>query len=90
MQNAVMDGPTNESMRPAARLYQPHERFELSAAGLEAFHRADVFKRLHDYYRHYPPRSLFNANGRALLHHLIVMQRPERVLEIGTMFAGTT
>jgi predicted O-methyltransferase YrrM len=90
MQNATMDEPTVEPMRPATPIYQPQERFEISAAGLEAFHRSNVFNRLRDYYEGYPLRSLFNTNGRALLHHLIVMQRPERVLEIGTMYAGTT
>jgi predicted O-methyltransferase YrrM len=77
-------------MRPLAPLYRAGERFDISAAGLEAWYRSDCFKRVAEFYTLYPSRSLFNDNGRALLHHLIVMQRPERVLEIGTMHAGTT
>jgi predicted O-methyltransferase YrrM len=41
-------------------------------------------------YRNYPTQSLQSDEARALLHHLIVMQRPELVLEIGTHRAGTT
>src|SRR4051812_6606661 len=77
-------------MRPLAPLYHPHERFDISAAGLEAWYRSESFKRVACFYAHYPSRSLQNDNGRALLHHLIVMRRPERVLEIGTLHAGTT
>lgn len=81
---------TIKPMRPATPLYKPGEQFEISAEGLDAFYRSDLFKRLREFYWLYPSRSLFNPSGRALLHHLIVMQKPERVLEIGTMFAGTT
>ena len=77
-------------MRSLAPLYRPNERFEITAAGLDEWYRSESFRRLVQFYTLYPPRSLYNDNGRALLHHLIVMQRPERVLEIGTMFAGTT
>lgn len=77
-------------MRPLAPLYRPSERFEISAEGLKAWHGSDCFRRVAEFYTLYPSRSLFNDNGRALLHHLIVQRRPERVLEIGTMFAGTT
>lgn len=85
-----MDDLSIKPMRPLAPLYQPGERFEISAAGLEAWHRSECFKRALDFYTFYPSRSLYNHAGRALLHHLIMMQRPERVLEIGTMHAGTT
>jgi predicted O-methyltransferase YrrM len=85
-----MDDPSIKPMRPLTPLYRPGEHFEISAAGFEAWYRSECFKRVADYYTHYPSRSLYNDNGRALLHHLIVMQRPERVLEIGTMYAGTT
>jgi predicted O-methyltransferase YrrM len=79
-----------EVFKPLTRLYGPDDHFEISAQGLEAWRQSACYRRVVDFYRHYPPRSLFNEAGRALLHHLIVMQRPERVLEIGTMFAGTT
>lgn len=85
-----MDDLSIKPMRPLTPLYRPGERFEISAAGLEAWHRSECFKRVLDFYTFYPSRSLYNHAGRALLHHLIVMQRPERVLEIGTMYAGTT
>src|SRR5215211_785477 len=85
-----MDNFQIEPPRPLAPLYRPGERIEISAAGLIEWYRSPSFKRVADFYKLYPSRSLFNDYGRALLHHLIVMQRPERVLEIGTMYAGTT
>jgi cephalosporin hydroxylase len=85
-----MDDLSIKPMRPLAPLYRPGERFAISAAGLEAWHRSECFKRVLEFYTFYPSRSLYNHAGRALLHHLIMMQRPERVLEIGTMYAGTT
>jgi predicted O-methyltransferase YrrM len=78
------------SQRPLAPLYRPDERFDISAAGLQEWYRSECFRRVAEFYAGYPVRSLFADNGRALLHHLIVMLRPERLLEIGTMFAGTT
>jgi len=78
------------SQRPLAPLYRPKECFDISAAGLQEWYRSDCFKRVFEFYAGYPERSLFSYNGRALLHHLIVMLRPERLLEIGTMYAGTT
>jgi predicted O-methyltransferase YrrM len=78
------------SQRPLAPLYRPDERFEISAAGLQEWYRSDCFRRLAAFYAGYPERSIFADNGRALMHHLIVMLRPERLLEIGTMYAGTT
>jgi predicted O-methyltransferase YrrM len=41
-------------------------------------------------YRDYPAQSLQSDEARALLHHLVVMRRPEFALEIGTYRAGTT
>ncbi|MBY0323978.1 MAG: hypothetical protein K2X72_35005 [Reyranella sp.] len=78
------------SQRPLTPLYRPGERFDISAAGLQEWYRSDCFRRVAEFYTAYPQRSLFADNGRALLHHMIVMLRPDRVLEIGTMYAGTT
>lgn len=86
---SVMDSIVG-SQRPLAPLYRPDERFEISAAGLQEWYRSDCFRRVAAFYTGYPERSLFSDNGRALLHHLIVTLRPERLLEIGTMYAGTT
>ena len=58
--------------------------------GLQEWYRSDCFRRVAEFYAGYPERSIFADNGRALMHHLIVMLRPERLLEIGTMYAGTT
>jgi hypothetical protein len=63
-------------MRPLAPLYRPGERFDISAAGLQAWYRSESFKRVGDFYAFYPSRSILSDNGRALLHHLIVMRRP--------------
>jgi predicted O-methyltransferase YrrM len=77
-------------MRPIAPLYRADERFEISRAGLAAWQASDSFARVAAFYAGYPSRALQNDNGKTLLHHLIVMQRPQRVLEIGTYQAGTT
>lgn len=77
-------------MRPLAELYQPGEQFEISQAGLLAWRDSPAFKRVFSSYRKYPEGSLQSDEARALLHHLVVMHRPERVLEIGTWQAGTT
>jgi predicted O-methyltransferase YrrM len=77
-------------MRPLGRLYQPFERFEISAAGLAEWYQSDTFERICMRYRNYPEQSLQSNEARAFLHHLIVMRRPERALEIGTFAAGTT
>lgn len=79
-----------ETMRPLAPLYRPGERFEISAAGLAAWLGSEAFRRVQSFYYHYPRNSLQSDEARALLHHLIVMRRPERVLEIGTWHARTT
>ena len=86
---SVMDSVVR-SQPPLAPLYRPDDRFDISATGLQAWYRSDCFRRVFEFYAGYPERSLFSYNGRALLHHLIVMLRPERLLEIGTMYAGTT
>jgi len=65
------------SQRPLAPLYRPDERFDISAAGLQEWYRSDCFRRVAEFYTAYPQRSLFADNGRALLHHMIVMLRPE-------------
>ena len=78
------------SQRPLRAAYRPDERFEISAAGLQEWYRSDCFRRVAAFYAGYPEHSIFADNGRALMHHLIVMLRPERLLEIGTMYAGTT
>jgi predicted O-methyltransferase YrrM len=85
-----MDDQNIKPMRPLTPLYRPDERFEISKTGLTDWLQTESFKRAQAFYSHYPPNSLQSDEARALLHHLIVMQRPERVLEIGTMFAGTT
>ena len=81
--------PSRE-IRPLAKLYEQGERFEVSQAGLIAWQASPSFNRVVSYYRNYPEGSLQSNEARAFLHHLIVMQRPERVLEIGTWHAGTT
>lgn len=78
------------SMKPLTPLYRPGERFEISKTGLIDWLGSDSFKRVQAFYYHYPPDSLQSDEARALLHHLIVMRRPERVLEIGTWHARTT
>jgi len=57
---------------------------------LLAWRASPAFERVFAAYRNYPENSLQSDEARALLHHLIVMHRPERVLEIGTWHAGTT
>ena len=80
---------TIESIKPLTPLYGSCEQFEISAAGLDAWRQSETFARVVTFYTDYPARSLQSNEARALLHHLIVMRRPERVLELGTYHAGT-
>lgn len=73
-----------------APLYQPDERFEISAEGLDAWQRSESFKRTTVFYLSYPARSLLSHASRAVLHHLVVMKRPRLALEIGTYQGGTS
>lgn len=79
-----------KSMRPLTAMYQPGERFDITADGLNAWQQSAAYQRVFGSYRNYPERSLQSDEARALLHHLIVMRKPERALEIGTYEAGTT
>jgi predicted O-methyltransferase YrrM len=85
-----MDQGTSTAPRPITPLYRPGEQFDISAQGLDAWRQSEAYKRVLAFYSHYPDRSLQSDEARAVLHHLIVMRKPERVLEIGTMYAGTT
>jgi predicted O-methyltransferase YrrM len=77
-------------VQPLVELYGPDERFDLSETGLLAWKGSPSYDRAVAFYRNYPAGSLQSDEARALLHHLVVMHRPERVLEIGTWHAGTT
>jgi predicted O-methyltransferase YrrM len=77
-------------MQSLVPLYRPGEHFEISAEGLRTWRESECFQRVFAAYRNYPPQSLQSDEARALLHHLIVMHRPEFALEIGTHRAGTT
>jgi predicted O-methyltransferase YrrM len=77
-------------MSPLVRLYQPDEKFEISEVGLEDWRRSPAFGRAVAAYHDYPQQSLISDESRALLHHLVVMRRPNRILEIGTFVLGTT
>jgi predicted O-methyltransferase YrrM len=81
--------PITETIRPPIALYRSDERFEISAAGLTAWRQSEAFARVLAFYLGYPSRSLQSDEARAFLHHLIVMRRPEHVLELGTWYAGT-
>jgi predicted O-methyltransferase YrrM len=77
-------------MQPLVSIYRPGEHFEISGEGLKTWLGSECFQRVFGSYRNYPPQSLQSDEARALLHHLIVMRRPELALEIGTYMAGTT
>jgi predicted O-methyltransferase YrrM len=77
-------------MRPLVTHYDAGEQFAISTEGLRAWRQSEAFERIFASYRDYPSRSVMSDESRALLHHLILMRRPERVLEIGTYNAGTT
>jgi hypothetical protein len=76
-------------MQSLVPLYRPGERFEISAGGLKTWLESECFQRVFGSYRNYPPQSLQSDEARALLHHLVVMHRPEFALEIGTYMVGT-
>ncbi len=77
-------------MRPLVPLCRSGERYEISQAGLTAWRSSKAFDEVFSFYRDYPSGSLQSDEARALLHHLIVTRRPERVLEIGSWSAKTT
>jgi predicted O-methyltransferase YrrM len=79
-----------KQMRPLVMHYEAGEQFDISAEGLKAWRQSQAFEKIFSSYRDYPSRSIMSDESRALLHHLILMRRPERVLEIGTYNAGTT
>ena len=85
----VADMNAIEPIKPLTPLYGSREQFEISAAGLDAWRQSEAFARVVSFYKDYPLRSLQSNEARALLHHLIVMRRPERALELGTYHAGT-
>jgi predicted O-methyltransferase YrrM len=84
-----MDAKEVEPIKPLVPLYGSREQFDISAAGLATWRRSEAFERVFAFYRNYPARSLQSDEARAFLHHLIVMRRPERALELGTYEAGT-
>jgi hypothetical protein len=85
----VADMNAIEPIMPLTPLYGSREQFDISAAGLAAWRQSETFARVVSFYKDYPLRSLQSNEARALLHHLIVMRRPERALELGTYHAGT-
>ena len=78
-----------EPIKPLTPLYGSREQFEVSAAGLAAWRQSEAFARVVAFYKDYPRDRCRATEARALLHHLIVMRRPERALELGTYHAGT-
>lgn len=82
--------PPARAVRPLEALCQSGEQFDISQTGLQAWRASPAFERVRSFYGNYPEGSLQSDEARALLHHLIVTQRPQRVLEIGTWHAGTT
>lgn len=85
-----------KAMRPLAPeivppCYRENSRsFQLTADGLAAWARSPEFRSVLKLSRSYDAfDSLQSDNSRAFLYHLILVQRPERVLEIGTFRAGT-
>jgi predicted O-methyltransferase YrrM len=77
-------------MQPLVRLGGPGPEFEISKAGLAVWCSSEAYERTVAFYGNYPQQSLISDESRALLHHLVMTRRPERVLEIGTFVAGTT
>jgi predicted O-methyltransferase YrrM len=75
--------------QPVDALYRPDERFDISANGLVDWQSSEAFGRLTAFYYYYKG-ALQSHVALALLHHLIVMHRPQLALEIGTYHAGTS
>ncbi|CAN5885065.1 hypothetical protein BH11PSE3_BH11PSE3_04000 [soil metagenome] len=80
----------DKPMLPLVPLYQSEEPFEISEAGLTKWRGSEAFQKPFAFYRNYPLQSLISDESRAFLHHLVMMRRPQRILEIGTFVAGTT
>jgi len=77
---------------PAAiTVYPPGlSRYGLTPEGLEEWRRSPLFSQVLELARNHMTDSLISDESRALLYHLILTARPQRVLEIGTYRAGTS
>jgi predicted O-methyltransferase YrrM len=64
--------------------------FDLTPEAIEAESKSPRFATLEQFFRSFPPNSLLSDTSRALLYHLVLAKRPERLLEIGTYQAGTS
>lgn len=51
---------------------------------------SEPYRRLLEYFREWPARSFMTAHSRAVLFALVRALRPQVVVEVGTLFAGTT
>jgi predicted O-methyltransferase YrrM len=80
--------PRGEGVPP---LYPPEPLpFELTVDGLDAWFKSSYFQPVLELAQANRVDSLLSDESRALLYHLILTIRPERVLEIGTFRAGTS
>ena len=79
---------TQDTLPPC---YSSHSAsFDLTSEGISAWAKSTEFRSVLALAKTYDEyQSLQSDNSRALLYHLIVTLRPERVLEIGTFRAGT-
>jgi predicted O-methyltransferase YrrM len=85
----IADIPSAQPDADAApRLYAPS--FRITTDGLEAWRRSEAFPRVLRVAHANSLNSLMSDESRALLYHLIITMRPQRVLEIGTYRAGTS
>ena len=84
-----MDAPT-ATFHPLVPLAPTIGAQPVTHANLVACLEGPDYRALRDIFRSYPPGSLMSDQSRIILYTLIRMMRPNVVVEIGTMHAGTT
>jgi len=85
--------PQKATQPPSAGLtpdYGEGCNFDLTPAAIKAASKSPQFAVLEQFFHLFPPKSLLSDISRALLYHLVLATRPERLLEIGTYQAGTS
>lgn len=88
LKNLSSAPPVREDTTPPSYARRPS--FDLSPLGIAAWAKSPEFRSVLALAKTYDKfQSLQSDNSRALLYHLIVTLRPQRVLEIGTFRAGT-
>ena len=74
------------SIRPVGPIANPAGR----PSDIQSLITTPAYRDAHAYFMGYPPRSVMSDHSRAVLYTLVRTMRPSVVVEVGTLYAGTT